>query len=200
MRRLLHILLFAVAVLLGGSASAQYYSWGADAPQRWSELRAPGIRIVAPDTAQGPARRLLRYLEAVRPTIGAGYRYGPMPVPFVLHPENFQSNGLVMWLPRRVEILSTPSVESYSMPWLKQLAAHEYRHAVQYNNLDRGWFRVASRILGQQGSVLSLLFMPVWALEGDAVMSETAMSSFGRALQPRFTLEYHRPVVLRFLP
>ena len=190
MRRRLHILLFAVAVLLGGSASAQYYSWGADAPQRWSELRAPGIRIVAPDTAQGPARRLLRYLEAVRPTIGAGYRYGPMPVPFVLHPENFQSNGLVMWLPRRVEILSTPSVESYSMPWLKQLAAHEYRHAVQYNNLDRGWFRVASRILGQQGSVLSLLFMPVWALEGDAVMSETAMSSFGRALQPRFTLEY----------
>ena len=32
--------------------------------------------------------------------------------------------------------------------------------------------------------------MPLWALEGDAVMNETEMSSYGRGRQPRFTIEY----------
>lgn len=190
MRRLTHILLLLGMLGLPVRAAAQYYSWGADAPQRWSSLRTPEVRVVFPDTARMLARRALHYVEAVRPTVGAGFLHGPLRIPYVLHPENFNSNGLVMWLPKRVELLTTPAVDSYSMPWLKQLVAHEIRHAVQYNNLDRGWFRVASRILGQQGSVIGLLFMPVWAMEGDAVMSETAMSSFGRGLQPRFTLEY----------
>ena len=39
-----------------------------------------------------------------------------MRIPFVMHPENFQSNGLVMYLPKRVEFLTSPAVDSYSMP------------------------------------------------------------------------------------
>ena len=49
-----------------------------------------------------------------------------------------------MWMPKRIEFLTTPSVDSYSMPWVKQLVAHEYRHAVQYNNLNRGLIRISS--------------------------------------------------------
>jgi hypothetical protein len=30
----------------------------------------------------------------------------------------------------------------------------------------------------------------LWALEGDAVMNETLMSSYGRGLQPRFSMGY----------
>ena len=113
-----------------------------------------------------------------------------MRIPFVMHPENFQSNGLVMYLPKRVEFLTSPAVDSYSMPWYKQLVAHEYRHAVQYNNLDRGVIRALSYVLGQQGSTIGLLCMPIWAMEGDAVMSETMHSSFGRGLQPSFSMAY----------
>lgn len=146
--------------------------------------------MIYPDTAAGLARRTLRYIDAVRPDIGYGFRHGPMRIPFVLHPENFRSNGLVMYLPKRVEFLTSPAIDSYSMPWYKQLVAHEYRHAVQYNNLDRGVIRALSYLLGQQGSTVGLLCMPIWVMEGDAVMSETAMSSFGRGLQPSFTIGY----------
>jgi len=184
-------MLAAAALLCGAQrAAAQYYTWGADAPMKWSAIPAPGVRMIYPDTAAGPARRTLFYIRAVQPDISYGFTHGPMRIPFVVHPENFRSNGLVMFLPKRVEFLSSPAVESYSMPWYKQLVAHEYRHAVQYNNLDRGVIRVLSRILGQQGSTVGLLFMPIWALEGDAVMSETAMSSFGRGLQPSFSMGY----------
>ncbi|MEG2613044.1 MAG: hypothetical protein RR971_06105, partial [Alistipes sp.] len=191
LRKILHILPILLVLCFAERATAQYYTWGSDAASlRWNELRTPDVRIIYPDTISDVARRTLFYIETVKPDIGYGFRHGPMQIPFVMHPENFQSNGLVIWLPKRIEFLTSPAVDSYSMPWLKQLVAHEYRHAVQYNNLNRGVIRVASWFLGQQGSTLGLLYLPIWTIEGDAVMSETAMSSFGRGLQPRFTLEY----------
>ena len=190
MRRLLLLLALLCALCGAERAAAQYYTWGSDPPQKWSAIRTPDVRMIYPDTVAGIARRTLFYIRSVRPDIGYGFRHGPMRIPFVMHPENFQSNGLVMYLPKRVEFLTSPAVDSYSMPWYKQLVAHEYRHAVQYNNLDRGVIRALSYLLGQQGSTIGLLCMPFWAMEGDAVMSETQMSSFGRGLQPSFTLAY----------
>ena len=178
-------------MLAAGRASAQFYSWGADPESmHWNKIKGDKISIIYPDTARTSAYSLLHYVKAVQPDIGFGFRHGPMTIPFVIHPENFSSNGLVMWLPKRVEILSSPAIDGYSMPWLKQLAAHEYRHAVQYNNINRGVVRVFSYLLGQQSSTIGLLCMPLWAIEGDAVLSETSMSSFGRALQPSFTIDY----------
>ena len=179
-------------VLLCGAhrAAAQYYTWGSDAPMKWTTVRTPDVRMIYPDTVAPLARRTLFFVRTVQPAIGYGFTHGPMRIPFVMHPGNFRSNGLVMYLPKRVEFLTAPAVEGYSMPWYKQLVAHEYRHAVQYNNLDRGLIRVLSYVLGQQGSTVGLLGMPLWAMEGDAVMSETMMSSYGRGLQPSFSMAY----------
>ena len=186
-----HIVIAIVALFAAYSVSAQYYSWGADpAYMHWRKLKGDKIDVIYPDTARSLGYKIMYYARAVQPTIDFGYRHGPMKIPFVIHPENFSSNGLVMWLPKRVEILSSPAVNGYSMPWLKQLAAHEYRHAVQYNNINRGFVRIFSYLLGEQSSTIGLLFMPLWGLEGDATLSETQMSSFGRALQPSFTMHY----------
>lgn len=157
---------------------------------KWSTIRTPDVRMIYPDTVAGLAMRTLHCIRTVQPYISHGFRHGPMRIPFVMHPENFRSNGLVMYLPKRVEFLTSPAIEGYSMPWFKQLVAHEYRHAVQYNNLNRGVIRALSYLLGQQGSTIGLLCMPIWAMEGDAVMSETQMSSYGRGLQPSFTMAY----------
>lgn len=191
MKRILYILISVLALLCSGRASAQFYSWGADAESMsWRKMKGDKISVIYPDTAATPAYRMMHYVKAVQPSIDFGFRYGAMDIPFVIHPENMRSNGLVMWLPKRVEIISAPSIESYSMPWLKQLAAHEYRHAVQYNNINHGWVKAFSYLLGQQSSTIGLLFMPLWGIEGDAVVSETAMSTFGRGLQPSFSMHY----------
>ncbi len=191
MKKLGYILLLVVAMLFCGTASAQYYSWGADPESMtWRHIKGEKISVIYPDTAKMLGHKLFHYVRAVQPSIDFGFRHGAMKIPFVVHPENAMSNGMVMWLPKRVEILSSPAISSYSMPWLKQLAAHEYRHAVQYNNLNRGWVRVFSYLLGQQSKTIGLLFMPLWGLEGDAVISETSMSSFGRGLQPSFSMHY----------
>ena len=185
-------ILFALAALLtAGRASAQYYDWGpSPASVRWRILRSDDRTLIFPDTFESGARRVMGYMDSVRPFIGYGFRYGPMPTPVVMHTQNFRSNGLVMWAPKRMELLTVPQTDTYSVPWLKQLSIHEYRHTVQYNNLNKGVIRVLSYLLGQQGSLVGVVFMPVWAIEGDAVQAETQMTTFGRALQPSFNIEY----------
>lgn len=190
MKSLFRLFLLLLAVGVTPRAAAQYYSWGADAPMPWREIKGHGVWIITPDTTEQVARRTLHYIEAVQPHIAEGFTHGALKIPFVLHPENMESNALVMYMPKRVDFLSSPAIESYSMPWVKQLVAHEYRHAVQYNNLNRGVPRILSAFLGQQGSVTGLLFMPLWAIEGDAVMNETLMSTYGRGLQPSFSMAY----------
>ena len=95
-----------------------------------------------------------------------------------------------MWEPKRIELEAIPPSAPFAEPWLKQLVTHEYRHAVQYGNLHRRFMKWVGYVVGQQAGLLSSVLLPIWFLEGDAVMNETQMASFGRALQPSFTIEY----------
>ena len=185
------VVLTIVFAMVGYVACAQYYSWGADpASFKWIQAKGENANIIYPSHASNIGRATLYFTERMRPYIDYGYTLPPLDIPFVVHPENMNSNGLVMWLPKRVEFLSTPAIDGYSMPWIKQLVAHEYRHAAQYNNLNVGVVKFLSYLLGQQSSTIGLIFMPLWMMEGDATMSETQASSFGRGKQPSFTLEF----------
>lgn len=172
-------------------AWAQYYDWGQDpASIKWERTKTPSGDFVFPRTYRKNASRLINYMDTVRPWVSYGFSYGPMKLPLVVHSQNFSSNGLVLMAPKRMEFIVTPPAGMAAMPWLKQLAVHEYRHSVQYNNLDRGLIRVLSRVIGQQGSMIGAGLLPYWFLEGDAVLAETQMSSYGRGLQPSFTIDY----------
>ncbi len=174
------------------AARAQYYDWGQDpASTKWRTIKTPEIKYIFPEDYERQAVRTMHYMDTIRPFIAYGFRRGAMKrTPLIMHTRNFQSNGIVMLAPRRIELITTPDNNVFAFPWLKQLAAHEYRHAVQYNNLNQGLIRPLTWLLGEQGTMVGLAFMPVWAMEGDAVMAETQMASFGRGLQPSFSMEY----------
>ena len=91
MRRQLLLLALLCALCGAERAAAQYYTWGSDPPQKWSAIRTPDVRMIYPDTVSAVARRTLFYIRTVRPDIAFGFRHGPMRIPFVIHPENFQS-------------------------------------------------------------------------------------------------------------
>ncbi len=181
---------FSFFILGIGAANAQYYSWGnSPASIKWDKLKTPDIKLIYPATFQENGRRVLWYFDTIRPYVNIGYRLGTMPTPVVLHTENMIGNGMVMWAPKRIELLSAPG-STYSEPWLKQLVIHEYRHNVQYNNLNQSTMKVLGWILGDQAKFLGPALFGVLLLEGDAVMFETEMSAFGRGLQPSFTMHY----------
>ncbi len=191
MRNVIKILLSIIALITAIGAQGQYYDWGADpASTRWQQIRTDRFRVVYPTNFDTIARRTLHFLNAAGQDIDYGFRRGAMKIPVVMHTQNTASNGIVMWAPRRIEMLTPPDIESYSMPWLKQLSAHEQRHAVQYNNLNRHTFRALYYLLGEQGAFVSLIGLPLWVIEGDATLIETDMSTFGRGRQPSFSMAY----------
>ena len=121
---------------------AQYYSWGADPVRlKWMESKGSSTSVIYPRDAEQIGLTTLYFTKQMQPYINYGFTLPPLDIPFIVHPENMNSNGLVMWLPKRVEFLSSPSIDGYSMPWIKQLVAHEYRHAAQYNNLNVGFIK-----------------------------------------------------------
>lgn len=188
-------LLLLAALLLSGTAfnraQAQYYNTGqSPASLQWKSLRTDSLEIIFPDGFGRQAHRLLFYMDTVRGAISHGYALPPLRTPVVIATEDFYSNGLAMLAPRRIEIGAIPAIDTYSEPWFKQLATHEYRHMVQYGNINRSTVKVFSWLFGQQAPLLATGMLPFWFIEGDAVMAETQMSSFGRALQPSFTLHY----------
>ena len=186
-----YLCVMLAALLTVQQAKAQYYSWGADPVHfKWNIAKTDNVKVVYPRHAEQIGLSTLYYADKLNPYISYGFKLPQLKLPFVVHPENMRSNGLVMWLPKRIEFLSSPAIDGYSMPWIKQLVAHEYRHAAQYNNLNVGFVKFLSYLLGQQSSTIGLIYMPQWMMEGDATQFETEASSFGRGKQPRFTLEF----------
>jgi hypothetical protein len=171
-------------------STAQYYDWGpSPASVRWRPIKTPDVKLIYPRDFDENARRTMWYLDTVRTHIDHGFRHGAMRTPVVLHTQNMGGNGMVMWAPRRMELLAAPAA-AYSEPWLKQLSIHEYRHNVQYNNLRRGTNRVLTWLLGEQIAFLGSGQFSIYILEGDAPMAETEFSAFGRGLQPSWTIHY----------
>ena len=179
------------ACLYAFSAQAQYYDQGrSPASIRWKQSPIVSERIIYPDYYQQGAARVAAYLDTIRPYITYGFTHEPLKIPVILHTQNMMANGLVLWAPKRIEMRTIPDQKLYAMPWLKQLSVHEYRHAVQYGNLYQGFMKPLGWFIGEQSGLISSALVPIWMLEGDATMAETQFSSFGRALQPSFTLEY----------
>ncbi len=184
-------IILLIISLLPLAAAAQYYDQGvAPASIKWSQIKTPYNRIVFPSDYLPQATRVMHYLDTVRLAVSHGYRVGAMRMPVVLQTHNFSSNGLVMLAPKRMELIVAPPAAMTPEPWLKQLTTHESRHAVQYNLMNRHFIKGVSYVLGQQGSLIGVALFPIWAMEGDAVMAETELSTFGRGLQPSFTIEY----------
>ncbi|MDR0509696.1 MAG: DUF2268 domain-containing protein [Rikenellaceae bacterium] len=191
MRLLLKIVPTLLAATAAISVNGQYYSTGEEPTGlRWRQMGNAEVDVIFPAGSEGLAARTLKYMDTVRRYVGYGYRYGAMRSPLVLHTRNFMSNGIAMWAPKRMEFVAVPDATPYSEPWLKQLATHEYRHNVQYSNQNRGWIKAGSYVLGEQLPLAALILMPLWYTEGDAVLCETQLSTFGRGRQPSFTIDY----------
>lgn len=167
---------------------AQYYSSGQDAAAtKWMQIKTDKVRIVFPEPFQHIAYQLANKSDSLFTATANSLEHRPRRVNILLHTGDIISNGFTSWAPRRIEIYTTPPQDVDGNPWLHHVALHEYRHFVQVDMLNRGITRTLSNIFGDQaiGAVLGL-YVPLWFLEGDAVVAETALSKSGRGRIPSF--------------
>ena len=155
---------------------------------KWLKLKSDKKgNIVFPDYVLDKAVEISFYRDALSNVVDYNIPTKLRRFQISLHPTNMRSNGMVTYAPQRMELYTMPSRYNFSLPWLKHLLAHEYRHVAQLSNLDQGFTKVFSYIIGEQMLGLTAATMPVYFYEGDAVVAETQFSMWGRGRQPSFT-------------
>lgn len=192
-------LLAALLLLITNVAAAQYYSSGSDpARLHWQQINTPTVRLVFEKNMAKEAAKLAAYIDSMTPYISYSLKHKAQKIDILLHNHSAYSNGLVSWAPKRSEFFTIPGQETNSVEWLKHLAIHEYRHVVQIDKLNQGFTKGLTWFFGQQatGAVLGL-YLPMWLLEGDAVIAETALTQSGRGRSFAFNNELKAQILGR---
>lgn len=194
------LLFFIFISLLCVNANAQFSLTGSDpAAVRWRQMETENFRLIFPKGEDSLARVYGTELEQARLRIAgsSGYLIGQSykaKMPVVLHSRYVLPNASVTWAPKRMDIFTVNDpYEPTAMPWVRNLAIHEGRHAAQMQfGADRG-NKVLHWFFGEMtaGAFAGIYPGPAF-LEGDAVVAETALSRSGRGRQASF-LEYMRP-------
>lgn len=191
--------LFLILIIFSwiSRAGAQYFQTGEDpASIKWRQINTENFQLIFPDYFEQQAQKLAGVLEEVYKYGGYSLDHEPKKISVILHTQTVQSNGLVGWAPKRAEFYTTPHQSIYPQDWLEQLALHEFRHVVQVDKLNENLPGLIKAILGEQGTALVFgAHLPWWFIEGDAVVTETALGKYGRGRLPSFLMEHQAQVV-----
>lgn len=196
--RRLKIVLFmlCMGVIMPG-LKAQYYSGGQNpASLKWKQINSPFFQIIFPEGFEHQANYVLNVLEYARNLDVKTLRNEPPKISVILNNRTVVSNANVGWAPKRMELFTQPPQDIYAQDWLQQLAIHEYRHVVQIDKMNQGLTQVLYALFGEQITAgVYGLYVPWWFIEGDAVVSETALSSSGRGRQPFFEMQLRTQIL-----
>ncbi len=185
--------LFLLALVPQFNLIAQVSFGGHPPSVKWLQIDTDNVRVIYPEGRSEQAKRiagLINYLQEYHlETVGTRTKK----IDLVLQTNQVISNGYVGLSPYRSEFYATPFQNHQivgTADWLDELAIHEYRHALQFSNANRGATKVFHVLQGQGGWAGAMfLSVPNWYLEGDAVVSETVLTNSGRGRVPEFFKE-----------
>lgn len=185
------VLLFFIIFCIS-QANAQYYQTGQDPSQiKWRQINTINFQVIFPEEFEIQAQKLSHILEKVYDYADYSLKRHPKKISVILHSYTTNSNGLLAWAPKRIELFTTPNQQIYSQDWLEQLAIHEFRHLVQMDKIQSEIPLIIMALLGEQATaIITGMYLPFWFLEGDAVVTETALSNAGRGRSSSFSMEY----------
>lgn len=189
---------FRIAILIAVNLSghfllAQYAVFDQEPfSQNWSQVNTPHIRVIYPEGNDSLAIGLIKRLEFQYYTVSGSLNAYPRKLSLVLRSKTTVPNGFVTLAPRRSEFFTMPP-QDYNFngtnSWLDLLAVHEFRHVVQFRKANIGFNRFISTLFGEEAlAAMSFIAVPQWFWEGDAVVTETALTRSGRGRIPEFNL------------
>lgn len=187
------LLLIALAMAPVRLAAQYVVNGGTPASTRWMQIKGGTYSVIYPQGADSLAIRYLWLLEQNAPATMLGLGgIKPAKVPVVLYNGTANSNGMVVWAPKRMELYTLPMAGGNSIRWDEQLAVHEGRHVGQMTHFTKGIYKLGGILIGQQAPSLGVGIYPSrWMLEGDAVVAETELTNAGRGRSAEF-MEYYR--------
>lgn len=189
-----HFLVSLLSILILQSLSlicrAQYYDVGQDPGKtKWKQINTEHFIIIFPENFTSEALKLAKILDYSYLHVSKSLDHKPHKIPVIIHNQTTISNAYALWAPRRMEYYTCTPQSAYGQAWLEQLGLHEYRHIVQMDMINQGGSRICYYLFGEQSIALLFgLYIPSWLMEGDAVVTETALSMSGRGRIPEFEM------------
>jgi hypothetical protein len=158
----------------------------------WYEVNTPHFRILYPDGFETQAQRVAATMERLYSAESLSLSGRPIRTSVIMQSMAAQSNAFVSVLPRRAEFFTMPA-QNYNFignnEWFDLIAAHELRHVMQFAHANRGMTRLVYYLGGNYGfAAVAAAAVPQWFWEGDAVATETALTTTGRGKIPNFGL------------
>jgi hypothetical protein len=182
--------LVVLFVLLAQKAHSQYFLTGQDPGSiKWDQIKTDKFQIIYPQDYAEMAQYYINLLSLTSPEVSQPYiNFDKVRrVSVILHNRTTTSNAMVGIAPIRADFFEMPAQNIYPQIWQDQLALHEYRHVVQMTTMYQGLTKGLYYVFGQQGVAAVMgLWLPFWFIEGDAVYTETMLSSSGRGRVPEF--------------
>ena len=201
MIKAIRVYLLLILLMLPFRASGQFFITGDDPGRlKWSIMESDNFKVIYPKGADSLALVYGKALERFRVPVSRSMRYLPCgpenplnhKMEIVLH-TYYGNNGSVAWAPKRMDLYAIPGAYTPDpMPWHTQLAVHELRHVSQMQFGLTNFFKPGNYILGQMWEGLAVILYPgATFMEGDAVITETALTKSGRGRISDF-LNYYR--------
>ncbi len=156
---------------------------------RWKKIDTDTVRVIFPENMDMQAQRVANIVHYLNKNYRQSIGDRQMKIDIVLQNQPVISNGYVGLAPFRSELYLNAPQNNFDLGsnWLDLLSIHEYRHALQFMNTQRGLTRAAYFLTGELGwGYISQLSIPNWFWEGDAIVSETALTAQGRGRIPSF--------------
>lgn len=162
---------------------------------KWSKMQTPAGSIIYP-------RGMDRTALSIAYRINSAYLFDTSEVlanksskriPTIIQNQSVSPEGYATTIPWRQELYLTPPQNMFmgASIWKDGLTTHEYRHAQQFMAYNKGFTYLYKGLMGNTGWLMStVLNVPLWYREGDAVDSETRFTHGGRGDLPSFNMEY----------
>lgn len=177
-------------VLISLSLSAQQSPSGI----KWKSIDTGTYEIIFPEELQSLGQRVANLMVHYEKYNYKSIKTNTRKIPIVLINNYAEANGFVSYAPFYSHWFTTPASFD-SLEWFKGLAIHEGRHMVQVNKM---YYRdgLLYILFGDIGpAIYTILYIPGWFMEGDAVLMETALTKGGRGRIPAFDM-WHRTLEL----
>jgi hypothetical protein len=160
---------------------------------KWNQIKTDKVQVIFPAGMEAYGQRTANIVHYLwdKNTESVGNKNNR--ITMILQNQTTIPNGFVTVGPFRSECYMTPPQFNLNGAgdWFDLLVIHEYRHVKQFANSRRGITKLAKNIFGSWtwGGFFGLA-LPIWYLEGDATMTETALTNAGRGRLPEFDMEY----------
>lgn len=189
MIRATYFLLLPFFMLIYGHVAAQNFG-GNPASVKWRQVNTPFARVIFPAGADSQANRVTNVLRLLNKRTAGSIGQQQRKWNVLMQYHTTIPNAYVRLAPVMSELYMTPAQDNFStgsIRWDDNLIIHEHRHMQQFSNFNKGFTRVFSFLLGQEGQLLANgMTVPDYFFEGDAVWQETLVSAQGRGRLPAF--------------